>query len=129
MLMSEDRAWLLERHVPMAVPPGASGTICNACARTWPCPTVSALDALEAADLEIDCLGGERLIAERRTYELREALGRARRWLEGAQETFGESMDCGEPHENCDSYCERYRDMSRALAEIDAALAGEGSGC
>jgi len=63
---------------------------------------------------------------------LRAALSRARLWLEGAAETFAGQMDCGEEDDldpsDCDrhdSYCERFRDMNRGIAEIDAALAAQ----
>lgn len=57
------------------------------------------------------------------------ALRRSRLWLEGASETFSETMTCdGDNHEDCDSYCERYRDMERGIAEIDAALAAASEG-
>lgn len=90
--------------------------ICVTCDEQEPCDAMTLLSELDAAAAR----------AERAEAALR----RSKRWLEGAEETFAASMDCGEDAyqsaEDCilgDSYCERARDLRRGIAEIDAALA------
>ena len=75
-------------------------------------------------------LTAELAAAQARAERAEAALRRSKRWLEGAEETFEASLDCGEDDHQAtgecvrgDSYCERARDMRRGIAEIDAALA------
>lgn len=86
-------------------------------------------EIIDGQAARIRALTAENARLRERVAALEGALKRARLWLDGAAETFGEAMDCGEEpsddHGDCanhDSYCDRYRDMNRGIAEIDAAL-------
>ena len=76
MLTPEDRSWLLERHVWMSAPRPGAETICNACARTWPCPTVEAITALILAEQDRDAARADVDRLRAALLEIRTSYGR-----------------------------------------------------